>query len=451
MFRKKTWLVLVVLALVGIGVYLRYPGLFPRRVTLDELGRATEDFAYINYCGTQGNEHRFETPTGRVYLVSRDELKDLDPPLFTFARGEQDVRLHVRVKDGKVGVPDPQKLAEWQKNHGPAAAPNAQPAAGEIVKELPVLRHDTSPEPRVLVLSSGGEWTDEDLSKLDGVLETWLETEAPERKDAKSQSDEDRPRLRSDPAKSTPDRMNVVIQARNFKNAWCEALGIRLAKEFPFLWQLEVGEPLGSNALAEWDDTFIAVPRKTLTLDEGSQVVVEPFEIARHPVSFEQFFKFVTATGYQTTAEAKKSEKTFLTPTGADEPVAHVDRTLPVSLVSYRDAVAYCEWAGVRLPTEEEYLAAMILDDRIFPRGHQDAARVQEELFLSARALRGTWLNFTSTTAPDGRIACRYGPLMLRYQGVPLTDPRSRIIVAPDAFDGRRSRSASASSSPGSK
>ena len=46
---------------------------------------------------------RFEPPTGRVYLVSRDELKDLDPPLFTFARGEQDVRLHVRVKDGKVG------------------------------------------------------------------------------------------------------------------------------------------------------------------------------------------------------------------------------------------------------------------------------------------------------------------------------------------------------------
>ena len=98
--------------------------------------------------------------------------------------------------------------------------------------------------------------------------------------------------------------------------------------------------------------------------------------------------------------------------------------------------MAYCEWAGVRLPTEEEYLAAMILDDRIFPRGHPDAARLQEELFLSPRALRGTWLNFTSTTAPDGRVVCRYGPLMLRYQGVPLTDPRSRIIVAPDTFAG---------------
>jgi hypothetical protein len=435
MFRKKTWLVLAVLALVGAGMLVRYPGLFPRRVTLAELERETKDYAYLNYCGTEGKDHVFETVAGRVYLVSRDELKGLEPPLFTFEKGEQGVRMHVMVKDGKVGVPDPQKLAEWEKNH-PQAAPNAPPAAGAVVKELPVVRHDTSPEPKVLVLWSGGDWTDQDIGRLDGVLEDWLETEAPDRKDAKSQADEARPWLRSDPARSTPERMSVVIQARHFKNAWCEALGARLAKEYPFLWQLEVGEPLGSDAPAEWDDTFISVPRKTLTLDDGSQVVVEPFEIARHPVSFEQFFKFVSATGHATTAELKKSEKTFLTPTGPDEPVARADRTLPVSLVSYQDAVAYCEWAGVRLPTEDEYLAAMILDDRIFPRGHADAARLQEELFLSPRALRGTWLNFTSTTAPDGRVVCRYGPLMLRYQGVALTDPKSRMILAPDHFSG---------------
>ena len=144
MFRKKTWLLLVVLALVGIGVYLRYPGLFPRRVTLGELERATKDFAYINYCGTQGDEHRFETPAGKAFLVSRDELKDLEPPLFTFPRSEQDVRLQVKVKDGKVGVPDPQKLADWARSHPDAAAPGAagggrrdrQGAAGAPARHL---------------------------------------------------------------------------------------------------------------------------------------------------------------------------------------------------------------------------------------------------------------------------------------------------------------------------
>jgi hypothetical protein len=433
MLRKKTWLFLAVLLLVGVGVYVHYPGLFPRRVTLAELEQATRDFAYINYCGTEGDDHRFETPAGKAFLVVRDELKALEPPLFTFPRSEQDLRLHVRVKDGKVIVPDPQKLAEWEKNHGAAAAAGGQAPPGEVVKELPVVRHDTSPEPKILVLSSGGDWTDEEISRLDGVLEDWLENEAPGR-DEKAKPDGDRPRLRSDPAKSTPDRMIVVIRAQHFKNAWCEPLGVRLAKEYPFLWQLEVGEPLGSEAPAEWDDAFIAVPKKTLTLDDGSRVEVEPFEIAHHPVSYEQFRKFVDATGYETTAQAKQSEKTFLDPTGSGDPVARADRTMPVSMVSYQDAQAYCDWAGVRLPTEDEYLAAMILDDRIFPRGHPDAARLQDELFLSPQALRGTWLNFTSTTAPDGRVVCRYGPIMLRYQGMALTDPRSRKILAPDDF-----------------
>ena len=100
--------------------------------------------------------------------------------------------------------------------------------------------------------------------------------------------------------------------------------------------------------------------------------------------------------------------------------------------------MAYCEWAGVRLPTEEEYLAAMILDDRIFPRGIRTPPGSRKSSSSRPGRLRGTWLNFTSTTAPDGRVVCRYGPLMLRYQGVPLTDPRSRIIVAPDAFTGGR-------------
>jgi hypothetical protein len=333
-----------------------------------------------------------------------------------------------------VSVPDPQKLAEWEKHHDAAGAAGGQATSGEVVKELPVVRHDTSPEPKVLVLSSSGDWSDEEISRLDGVLEDWLETESPGRDEAKTKPDDARPRLRSDPAKSTPDRMSIVIQARHFKNAWCESLGIRLAQEYPFLWQLEVGEPLGSEALAAWDDTFISLPKKTLTLDDGSQVVVEPFEIARYPVSYEQFSRFVDATGYQTTAEAKQSEKTFLNPTGPGEPVARADRTLPASMVSYKDAQAYCEWAGVRLPTEDEYLAAMILDDRIFPRGHPDAARLQDELFLSPQALRGTWLNFTSTTSPDGRVVCRYGPLMLRYQGMALTDPKSRMVLAPDDF-----------------
>jgi hypothetical protein len=187
----------------------------------------------------------------------------------------------------------------------------------------------------------------------------------------------------------------------------------------------------------EWDDTFVAVPRKTITLDDGSKATVEPFEIARYPVSFEQFFRFVTATSYVTTAEKGNSEKTFLDPSGTGEPIAEPDRNLPVSTISYEDATAYCKWAGVRLPTELEYLAAMILDDRIFPRGSAESAHRQDELFLSTQALRGNWLNFTSTADGEGRIVYRYGPVMLRYEGTALMDPQSRRTTRTDSFQDR--------------
>jgi hypothetical protein len=306
-------------------------------------------------------------------------------------------------------------------------------SAGALFKDLPVVRHDTSPEPKLLVLTSAGDWRDEDIQRLDDVLEAWIETECPERKKNQEEPSENRPWLRSDPEKSTPDRMSVMIQAENFKNTWCESLGRRLLKEFPFLWQLETGEELGSESPAEWDDTFISVPRKMITMDDGAKITVEPFEIARYPVSFEQFLAFATATDYVTTAEKQGAGKTFRDPAGSGDPVAKPDRRLAVTCLSYQDAMEYCQWAKVRLPTEMEYLAAMILDDRIFPRGNKDATQLQEELFLSPQALRGTWLNFTST-GTNNEVVCRYGPPMLRFEGMRLQAPPSRIVTGVSSY-----------------
>ena len=39
--------------------------------------------------------------------------------------------------------------------------------------------------------------------------------------------------------------------------------------------------------------------------------------------------------------------------------------SLPVTQVSYKDALEYCKWAGVRLPTYEEYWKFVASDDRL--------------------------------------------------------------------------------------
>jgi len=100
---------------------------------------------------------------------------------------------------------------------------------------------------------------------------------------------------------------------------------------------------------------------------EGTQIVrlEHGFSIARTPVTNAQYARFVAATRH-TSPEHWRGK----TPPGAL-------RDHPVAYVSWEDAVAYAEWAGGRLPTEQEWeKAARGIDGRVYSWGDEfDAAR----------------------------------------------------------------------------
>ena len=90
------------------------------------------------------------------------------------------------------------------------------------------------------------------------------------------------------------------------------------------------------------------------------RVHLSEYQIARHPVTNAQYELFVKANSY---AAPKHWENGKIPPGKENHPVVNV---------SWKDAQAFCAWAGVRLPTEAEWeKAARGTDGRKYPWGNE--------------------------------------------------------------------------------
>jgi len=101
--------------------------------------------------------------------------------------------------------------------------------------------------------------------------------------------------------------------------------------------------------------------------DDGSDyekpahmVSVNSFFIDKYEVTNEQYAKYVRQTRYNPP------------PHWRDGAYAIGEANFPVVYVTWRDALNYCEWAGKRLPTEEEWeYAARGKENRLYPYGNE--------------------------------------------------------------------------------
>jgi formylglycine-generating enzyme len=153
------------------------------------------------------------------------------------------------------------------------------------------------------------------------------------------------------------------------------------------------------------------------------EVAIDPFLVDRHPVTVQEFGRFVDETGYVTVAERPldpadypEADPALLvpgslvfqptpspvplndpyawwsyvpgarwrSPEGPDSDVARRARH-PVTHVAFEDAEAYAAWAGKELPTEAEweYAARGGLDGAVFAWG--------DEMLVNGKLLANFW------------------------------------------------------------
>jgi len=131
------------------------------------------------------------------------------------------------------------------------------------------------------------------------------------------------------------------------------------------------------------------------------------FWIGCKPVTNAQFARFVEAVQYRTTAEQTGFSRIWSAGRWVEVERAYwrrpegsrsnIDDRLhhPVVCVSWVDAQAYCEWAGLRLPAEKEWeKAARGTDGRIYPWGNE-----------SPTSKRANYAMRHGTTTPGGEFS----------------------------------------------
>ncbi len=155
-----------------------------------------------------------------------------------------------------------------------------------------------------------------------------------------------------------------------------------------------------------------------------------------NPVTNEEFAQFIESTNYQTDAEkygwsiVQVTVDEYKTVGGANwrlpDGKHEAKKEHPVTQVSYTDALAYCRWANVHLPSYQEYWEIAKTDKRSV---HINAQSIMPA--MQVNTIGNTW-DITTTANSAGDIRLAGGSYLCTINTCNGTDINRSLFVSKD-------------------
>lgn len=169
-----------------------------------------------------------------------------------------------------------------------------------------------------------------------------------------------------DLASAVVDAVHLLARARRWRLLRNGAGALAASALLAFaLWAVQAWRATGGERQGNDGAPLVAIPAGTAILGDDDtvprrEVYLDAYFIDRFEITVARYAEFLAATGR------------VGAPDGWSAADLEEDAELPVVGVDWRDAEAYCRWAGRRLPTEAEWeKAARGADERRYPWGNE--------------------------------------------------------------------------------